>query len=197
MRDVVARNPATGDLWLYPGDVEAGLRSGRVIGRGWGAFDALLSPGDWDSDGFADLLARRRSDGALLLYPRNGRGGFLPQRRVGIGWTALTGFATCPDWDWDGRVDFVARRRDGVLLQYESNGAGGFGPTRQVGSGWQVFPAMAGVGGWGSADGERYDRCSVVARKSDGTLWLYRATWTGWLSPVRVGTGWNGIRLFG
>ena len=194
--DAIARNPANGDLLLYAGDYANMFRSSRVIGRGWNAFDALLSPGDWDGDGLADVLARRRSDGALLLYPGNGRGGFLPSRQIGRRWGGITGMAACPNWDSDRYTDFVARRRDGALLLYESDGTGGFGPTRQVGSGWQVFTAMTGVGSWTGPVGDT-GTCNVVARRSDGTLWKYQAMGAGWYDPVRIGTGWNGYRLFG
>lgn len=192
-QDVVARNPAIGELWLYSGNDTGGFRSWRVIGRGWRGVDALFSPGDWNGDGAVDLIARARRDGRLLLYPGDGLGGFLPAWQIGSGWGAMTAIATCPDWDADGAIDFVARRWDGVLFLYEADGAGGFADVRRIGSGWQVFTAMAGIGSWGVTG----FACDILARRSDGSLWLYQSDGGRWLPAVRVGAGWKGYRLFG
>ena len=60
------------------------------IGAGWAGFTALTSRGDFSGDGNPDILARA-SDGALLLYRGNGRGGFItPYPQVGAGWQSLT-----------------------------------------------------------------------------------------------------------
>ena len=49
----------------------------------------MSSPGDFDGDGKADVLARR-ADGGLLLYPGNGKGGWGRARLIGTGWGGLT-----------------------------------------------------------------------------------------------------------
>ena len=87
--DLVAREPANGNLWLYSGNGAGGFAGQRIIGSGWGAFTALVGPGDFSGDGPHDILARR-SNGDLFLYPGNGRGGFgssYPQ--IGAGWAGL------------------------------------------------------------------------------------------------------------
>jgi PKD repeat protein len=191
--DVVARDPRNGDLWLYSGNSAGGFGSWRVIGRGWQVMNALLSPGDWNGDGHADLIARRASDGALLLYPGNGNGGFLASSQIGSGWGVMTALAATGDWNRNGMVDFVARRNDGALFLYEGNGRGGFAPTRQIGKGWQVFTAVVGMGDWdgdGSAD--------LLARRSDGGLLLYPGTGDGGFKAARqIGAGWGGYRIAG
>jgi hypothetical protein len=40
--DVLARSASTGQLWLYPGDGAGGWLPWRVIGTGWGGFDAVM-----------------------------------------------------------------------------------------------------------------------------------------------------------
>ncbi len=87
--DLVAREPANGNLWLYSGNGAGGFSSQRIIGSGWGPFTALVGPGDFSGDGPNDILARR-ANGDLYLYPGNGRGGFgssYPQ--IGAGWAGL------------------------------------------------------------------------------------------------------------
>ena len=87
--DVLARIASTGALLLYPGNGTGGFRAARVVGSGWGGMNALVGPGDWDGDGWPDLLARVGATGALLLYPGNGTGGFRAARIVGSGWGGI------------------------------------------------------------------------------------------------------------
>lgn len=190
-QDVVARD-GSGNLWLYTGaGRSAGFTSWRIIGRGWQGMSALFSPGDFNGDGTSDLLARRRSDGALLLYPGNGTGGFLPATRIGNGWQVMTAFAPTGDFDMNGTIDFAARRSDGTLLLYLGNGHGGFAGTKVIGRGWQIFSAITGVGDW---DGNGAP--DLLARRTDGTLWDYPGNGaSGFYPSFRIGTGWGPFRM--
>jgi hypothetical protein len=156
---------------------------------------ALFSPGDWNGDGNVDLIARRRSDGALLLYPGmpsdTGLGSFLPPVRIGNGWQIMSSFIPTGDFDGNGTVDFAARRTDGTLYLYEGDGHGGFAGTRVIGRGWQGFSSITGVGDW---DGDGAP--DLLARRTDGTLWLYPGTGDGgFRASRRIGTGWGSFRM--
>lgn len=191
--DIIARDPGTGALWLYPGNGAGGFRQSRIIGTGWQIFSHIFSPGDWDGDGRPDLLATVRSDGTLRLYRGNGAGGFLGMRVIGSGWGRYDGLMTTGDFDGDSRPDFLARNTaNGELRLYRSNGSGGFAPTRVVGTGWNIFSGLLGAGDW---SGDRHS--DVLARLGDGTLRMYRGNGAGgWISPYPViGTGWNSIRF--
>ncbi len=190
-RDVIARNPANGDLWLYRGNGSGAFTSARVIGVGWGGFDALFSPGDWNGDGHVDLLARRRSDGSLHLYPGDGTGGFRAPSKVGTGWGGMTDLAAPGDWDRNGVVDIVARDGAGNLYLYSGNGTGGFSGRRTIGSGWQGFTQITGPGDWNGDD-----HPDLVAQGRDGALLLYPGNGTGgFLARQQIGSGWTGFRL--
>ena len=79
-----------GRLQFYRGVGNARFGTPVVIGRGWGsAFTSVTSPGDFDGDGKADVLARR-ADGGLILYPGNGAGGWGRARQIGWSWGGLT-----------------------------------------------------------------------------------------------------------
>lgn len=84
--DLIARERATGILWLYPGNGSGRFLARKQIGTGWSSMRSLLGAADWDRDGDVDLLAVDRS-GALFVYPGNGKGGFESRRQVGRGWT--------------------------------------------------------------------------------------------------------------
>ncbi|MFD5104943.1 FG-GAP repeat domain-containing protein [Streptomyces cinereoruber] len=70
--DLVARDK-DGVLWFYKGtgDYKAPFAGRTRIGGGWNTFDRLLSVGDLDSDGTADLVARK-PNGDLLRYSGTG-----------------------------------------------------------------------------------------------------------------------------
>jgi hypothetical protein len=40
--DLIARETATGALWLYPGNGRGGFGTATRIGRGWNAMDAIV-----------------------------------------------------------------------------------------------------------------------------------------------------------
>ena len=188
--DVLAVRP-DGALLLYPGTGAGGFQPNgpHVIGSGWAQFDALLT-GDWTGDGKPDILARH-PDGRLLLYRGNGAGGFLTgaAEQIGSGWQQFDALLLPRDWDGDGKPDILARHPDGRLLMYRGNGAGGFitGRAEQIGAGWQQFTALLVPGDW---SGDR--RGDILARGSDGALWLYRGDGQGGFASTRVqiGSGW-------
>ncbi len=69
--DVLVRNP-DGTLWLYEpkcgGDASIDHGLTKQIGSGWTGY-TLISSGDMDSDGIADLLARRTRPGSCSATP--------------------------------------------------------------------------------------------------------------------------------
>ena len=200
VHDVLAREPRTGNLWFYSGNGTGGLRAGRVLSGGWNTINALLAPGDFSGDGIPDLIARTRADGVLWMYPGNGTGGLRPRVRLGGGWNTITALAATGDLDLDGTVDFLARRRDGSLMLYSGDGRGRLAPglPRRIGGGWNVMTALSGPGDW---DGDGIS--DLMARRSDGSLLLYRGTGIGangtgspfHYPPQRLSGGWNPYRI--
>jgi hypothetical protein len=71
--DLVARQSATGKLFLYPGR-KTSLAAKKQIGTGWNTKRDLIGVGDFDRDGYPDLAAVYKSNGNLLLYRGTGSG---------------------------------------------------------------------------------------------------------------------------
>ena len=191
--DLLARK-SDGGLLMYRGNARGGFTTGtgETIGSGWGGFTALLAPGDFSGDGKKDILARQ-SDGSLLLYRGNGDSGFIGGGvKIGSGWGGFTALLAPGDWNGDRKADVLARTSDGKLLLYRGNGAGGWvtGRAEQIGSGWQGFTALTSGGDF-SGDGN----ADILARKSDGSLLLYRGNGAGgFISPYpKVGSGWQSL----
>ena len=190
-----------GSLLLYRGNGAGQFRPGyATIGSGWNGIDAMLSPGDFDSDGNTDLIARR-PDGTLWLYRGNGAGGWLngttPDQIGSSGsWNAFTALFSPGDFDGDGKPDVLVRKPDGYLWLYRGNGTGywlnGNGGTRiEDGGGWNSYRRLFSPGDFDS-DGKP----DMMGTEADGILKLYRGNGTGgWLNrtnPKTYGSGWTG-----
>jgi hypothetical protein len=142
-RDILARD---GDnLLMYRGNGAGGFVTGRaeVIGAGWQGFTALFAAGDWTGDGNQDILART-SDGGLIMYRGDGKGGIGGRAQIGAGWQSFTALLGDGDFSGDGKPDILARAGDGGLQMYRGDGDGGFitGSAEQVGSGWQSLGGL-------------------------------------------------------
>ncbi|MFI1106087.1 FG-GAP repeat domain-containing protein [Streptomyces melanogenes] len=83
--DIVARD-ASGTLWLYKGtgNYKAPFEGRTRIGGGWNTYNALVSIGDMNRDGIADLIARG-NDGTLWQYSGTGNASAPYKSRVNIG----------------------------------------------------------------------------------------------------------------
>jgi hypothetical protein len=193
--DVLAIDSAE-RLLLYRGNGSGGFvpAAGQPIGTGWGLYDAVLSPGDFNGDGGPDLIVRR-TDGRLLLYRGNGSGGFATGmgEPIGAGWGPFTALLAPGDFSGDGKPDVIARHPDGRLLLYRGNGAGGWatGSAEVIGNGWQGFTALLAPGDF-SGDGKP----DVIARQADGALLMYRGNGaSGWITgnAEPIGAGWQGF----
>ncbi|MFI6961715.1 FG-GAP repeat domain-containing protein [Streptomyces sp. NPDC050255] len=83
--DIVAQDKS-GILWLYKGtgNYKAPFAARTKVGAGWNAYNLLISTGDLDYDGKADLLARDKS-GILWRYSGTGNAASPYKARVKIG----------------------------------------------------------------------------------------------------------------
>ncbi|MER7461071.1 glycoside hydrolase domain-containing protein [Micromonospora sp. NPDC126480] len=188
--DVIAREAATGNLWLYPGTGSGGLASRIRIGTGWTGLREITPIGDHNRDGYPDLLAVS-SAGALYLYP--GRGTAFGSRIVlaASGWGAMDELTGGPDLDGDGQVDLIARKKStGELYRYPVSTAGKLGSPVRVGSGFAGKRDLVRVGDF-DRDG-RADLMALDART--GTLDRYSWSGSGWSAPVRVGNRWTTVQ---
>ncbi|HKU34608.1 MAG TPA: VCBS repeat-containing protein [Paenarthrobacter sp.] len=162
------------------------------IGWGWGAFNLLITPGDFNGDSLPDVLARK-SNGELWLYPGDGNGGWMTASVIGWGWQGMTELIAPGDFDGDKRMDILAKDASGKLILYPGNGRSGWLSPRQVGQGWNVFDKVFSPGDF---DGDSHP--DVLARDKNGQLHLYSSNGgSGWLGSRVIGTGWSSMKFIG
>ncbi|WP_394619666.1 FG-GAP-like repeat-containing protein [Lentzea sp. JNUCC 0626] len=197
--DLVTRR-TDGTLWLYANnyvrDNGDAYSASRQIGQGWNVFDKIIGA-DVTGDGFTDLVGRK-PDGTLWLYANNfvrdNGDAYSAGRQIGQGWNGFNEILGA-DVTGDGFTDLVARRTDGTLWLYANNiirdNGDAYSASRQIGQGWgnlDIIPAD--VTGDGFTD--------LVARRTDGTLWLYannyvRDNGDAYSASRQIGQGWNGF----
>ncbi|MFJ5955221.1 chitobiase/beta-hexosaminidase C-terminal domain-containing protein [Paenarthrobacter sp. NPDC092416] len=185
--DVLAADTA-GNLYLYPGNGTGGLltRQMALPAPAWSTITDTITPGDFNSDGKPDLLAR--GGDILWFYPGDGAGSFGSRKQVSTGWSTMTQLFSPGDFSGDGIPDFMGRRSNGDLRLYEGNGAGGQRTPYTVGWGWNVMNSIISTGDF-TGDGKG----DVLARQSsNGSLWVYPGNGAaGWLQWTQISTGWE------
>ncbi|MET0692352.1 MAG: VCBS repeat-containing protein [Propionibacteriaceae bacterium] len=86
--DLIARQPSTGDLWLYPGTATGTSFARRErIGLGWNGMRDLVGVGDFNRDGDLDFTAVQNNNARLYVF--RSEGAFRSQA-VGIGFGSST-----------------------------------------------------------------------------------------------------------
>ncbi|PRY59222.1 FG-GAP repeat domain-containing protein [Glycomyces artemisiae] len=141
--DIIAREAATGNLWLYPGTGTGSHGSRVLIGTGWNSMSLITAVGDLDHDGTADVLARRNSDDCMYFYAGKPTGGVKNGVKIGCGWDVMNAVAAVGDFNGDGHVDWVARHANGNLYLYKGNGAGSYSASAVIGTGWGGMDVIA------------------------------------------------------
>lgn len=186
--DVVAID-SNGQLLSYNGSGTGGWDGTTVVGSGWQSSDKLITLGDFTGDGISDL-GRIRANGSFELLRGTGAGTYAAPVAIGNGWASFRRVIGGLDFDGDRRTDVLAVTSSGALMFYRGSGAGKFtGGAKQVGSGWG---AMTSVFYAGDFNGD--SRGDIIARRSNGTLWLYPTTGTSrWGTAKQIGQGWNSM----
>ncbi|MEU9855322.1 FG-GAP-like repeat-containing protein [Streptomyces sp. NPDC047974] len=154
----------------------------RRIGGGWQAYDRI------ESAGGQTLVARDRT-GMLWYYPGDGNGGTGTRKAVGGGWQVYDKLAGGSDLNGDGKADLLAADKAGVLWYYKGTGdsAAPFTGKTRIGGGWGKFNHLTAVGDLAGGTGG-----DLVARDTDGVLWLYLGKGDGtFTAPTLIGGGWN------
>ncbi|WP_449470119.1 FG-GAP repeat domain-containing protein [Streptomyces tanashiensis] len=180
-----------GQLTLLEDAYHYGVRAKHLVGGGWQVYNKVVSPGDVNGDGLADVVARTR-DGQLYLYLATGtlRKPLGTRISIGGGWGIYDQVVGAGDANGDGRGDLYARDYSGVLWFYAGTGntAKPFATRKSVGRGWNIYNQVMPSGGGG-----------LWARDDSGTLYSYAPSGNGTLaSRQQKGAAgeWVGVTQF-
>lgn len=185
--DLLGRQPATGNLYLYAGNGTS-FSSRTAIGAGWNIMDTIVRT-DFTRDGREDVIAREKATGYLWLYPRT-PSGWGSRIRIGTGWNIMREITPATDFNRDGYRDLLAvQTSSGYLYLYPGRGTS-LGPRVYFGYGWNTMDELAGVG-----DFNRDGYPDLLARqKSTGYLYFYAGRGNGFAPRSFVSGGWNALR---
>ncbi len=151
--------------------------------------------GDWDGDGWSDVLVRDIANGGALLIYRGREGGFTGPTQISSAWNGMNAIVRHADMGGDAHEDIVARQGNtGELFLYP--GTGNANPSalssriRIGASGWNAMSEITLVG---DLDGD--SRGDLVAvQTSTGQLFLYPGRGAAPFGARRlIGPGWNGM----
>jgi hypothetical protein len=144
--------------------------------------------GDFNENGWSDLITRQTTTARLYLHSGNGVSVASP-RQIGSGWNGMSAIVRFGDFNRDGHEDILAREAGtGYLYLYRWTGTG-FLSRLKVGSGWNGFREITAVG-----DMNRDGYPDLLAVQSaTGVLYYYPHNGTGWGSRVQLGSGWNAM----
>ena len=172
-----------GALWMYAGLSGERFAKKVRVGSGWQVMDWVGGGVDWNGDGKVDLLARVKSTGEIRLYPGLGNGRFGRAVTLINGARGLKNMTVGPI---PNGVGLYAVEGDRLVL-YPAGSRGAVKPKVTYGTGWSPMTSLIAVRDW-SGDGVP----DLLARKSDGLLYLYAGNGSGgFRAAQRIGTGWN------
>ncbi|HET6151533.1 MAG TPA: FG-GAP-like repeat-containing protein [Marmoricola sp.] len=149
----------------------------------------VLSPGDWNRDGAADVIVRSADRKSLILYPGMGNGKFGRPRSLGLGWLPITRLTAVGDVTGDGFPDLMGKVGSGPMTIFPGNGSGAFKPPVLAPAALRTYNQI-GSAAWSplgsafvSADGSFVPSTGVATgdalRAADGTASTVYDTYVG------------------
>ncbi|MEU0950595.1 VCBS repeat-containing protein [Streptomyces canus] len=147
----------------------------------------LLQQAAADGTGLLPLLARGK-DGRLWDYEAKGTGGWKARADLGTGYSVATALAQANVSD-SGRGNDLYFRTGGTLYYTAERG----NDTKRLGTGWDQYNLLVSVGNMAGST-----QPDLVARGTDGQLWLYQGKADGTLAArirMKDSTGWNGMSV--
>jgi hypothetical protein len=185
--DLIARVKKTGAVYFYPGLSTGRLGTRKQIYSDQRKLREFTAIGDFNRDGYPDLLAQQISNGNLYLYPGKKGAKFGTRKVVAYGnWNDRTEFAGVGDFNRDGYPDLAVKEtRTGTLYLYRGK-SGGFQTRLRIGS----AAGLRDLVGVGDCDRDGYPDLAAV-QASTGYVFLYRGKGTALSAGIRIATGYQ------
>lgn len=91
--------------------------------------DRIFNAGDWNRDGYGDIITRSARNGALFVRLGDGKGHFPKATRIGTGFGTVHLLAAVGDMTGDGWPDLMGQPAGGAMRIYPGNGMQGLKPS--------------------------------------------------------------------
>ncbi len=135
-------------------------------------YDLITPVGRFDAGPTNDLVARKRSTGALVLFKGNGAGSFTATK-LASGFKSATAIVGPGDITGDGLADLLVRKGKNQMVRYNGNGRGKTGAGTTLAGSWN-YPVMTGQGDL-TGDGLN----DLLVRGNDGRTYVGQGTGAG------------------
>ncbi len=176
--DVVALDGGQVKAWINPGGFT--LRRPIDSRADLSGANRILVAGDWDRDGYGDVVTRQTRSGNLVFWRGDGHGHLTRAHAFASGFAHVGKLAAVGDMTGDGFPDLVGQPRRGVLMVYPGKGTAGLKRAYPVYGAVRTGTPI-GIGRW-DADGAPD---SLLRR--DGTLTVLHGNGPGGLhAPSRL-----------
>ena len=164
----------------------SGFDAPQPLNLDWSSVVLSTAAGDLDGDGIPDVVTTA-TNGDLMLWRGDDKGGLLPAIRIGWGWAGMNVLVGNIDLNRDGNPDLVGRDASGRLFVYYGDGAGGWTGSRQIGQGWGGMTSIFVPGDF-TGDGVS----DIAARTANGDLYMYPGDGAGAITSTgKIGNGWQ------
>lgn len=124
--DLVVRRASDGRVFVWPIVLDKTGKAvmGRPIdtGKTLKGSNRIMNAGDWNRDGFGDVITRNKKNGYLLLRPGNGTGKLGKSVRISGDFSKVKLLAAVGDMTGDGWPDLMGQV-DGVMRIFPGRGA--------------------------------------------------------------------------
>ena len=184
--DLFARD-VKGGLFMYPGTGSGSFGARSVVAGSWSAYNRVTGGADFNGDGRGDLVART-AKGKVYIHLARGDGSFSLPIGPAANVRALRSLTSAGNLVGDGAPDLIGVKGNSLVV-VPNKGTYELGAPIDTGASFADANVMINAGDW-----DRDGAGDVIARGTDGGLWLYRGNGAGQLAPsIQIGSGFGGV----
>jgi hypothetical protein len=184
--DVFARD-VKGGLSMYAGTGAGAFGARSAVAGSWSAYNRITGGADFNGDGRGDLVART-AKGKVFVHIARGDGTFSLPIGPAANVRALRSLTSAGNLVGDAAPDLIGVKGNSLVV-VPNKGTYELGAPIDTGVHFADANLMINAGDW-----DRDGAGDVIARGSDGGLWLYRGNGAGQLAEsTQIGSGFGDI----